>query len=71
MAKRFALTEREHETFEDLSQGHTVKHIAETRCVAESTVRSHVKAIYRKTGCHSKQELIDRVTDEMHALEAV
>lgn len=71
MAERFALTECERATFEDLSQGHTVKHIAETRCVAESTVRSHVKAIYRKTGCHSKQELIDRVAAEMDDLRAV
>lgn len=35
--------------------------IADTLCIAESTVYTHLKRIYRKAGVHSKYELIDLV----------
>ena len=55
------LTERECAVLELLSRGYTVKRIADELCVSENTVRAHTKAIYRKIGCHSKQELVDLV----------
>lgn len=35
--------------------------IASSLCIAESTVYTHLKRIYRKAGVHSRQELIDLV----------
>lgn len=35
--------------------------IASTLCIAESTVYTHLKRIYRKAGVHSRQELVDLV----------
>ena len=35
--------------------------IASTLCIAESTVYTHLKRIYRKAGVHSRQELVDMV----------
>lgn len=55
------LTEREASVLELLSHGYTVKRIAEELYVSDNTVRAHTKAIYRKIGCHSKQELVDLV----------
>lgn len=65
LAKANALTERERCVLELLSRGYTVKRIADELCVSENTVRAHTKAIYRKIGCHSKQELINQVEQLM------
>ncbi|MBM6999086.1 hypothetical protein I3I95_02900 [bacterium] len=59
------LTGRELETLEELSRGFTVQRIAESQTVSENTVRTHVKAVYRKLGCHTKQEVIDLVEARM------
>ena len=61
IARRFGLSEREEATLEQLSMGYTIKKISEAQCVSENTIKTHAKAIYRKIGCHSKQELIDQV----------
>ena len=63
IANDHGLTERELEAFRYLAAGHTVRRIAEMLGVTESTVRSHSKTIYRKIGCHSKQDLIDMVNE--------
>lgn len=65
LAATHGLTERERTTLELLSRGYTVKRIADELCVSENTVRAHTKAIYRKVGCHSKQELVDLVELQM------
>lgn len=65
LASSHGLTERERGTLELLSRGYTVKRIADELCVSENTVRAHTKAIYRKVGCHSKQELVDLVESHM------
>lgn len=59
------LTEREQAVLGLLSRGYTVKRIADELCVSDNTVRAHTKAIYRKVGCHSKQELVDLVETRM------
>lgn len=61
LAEDFRLTDRESAVLMLLSQGHTVKKIAETLFLSESTIRSHTKNLYRKLGCHTKQEVIDLV----------
>ena len=60
----FGLSRREAEVFELLRRGYTARSIADTLCVAESTVQSHAKRIYGKLGVHSKQELIERFGPE-------
>lgn len=70
IARRFGLSEREEITLEQLSMGYTLKKISEAQCVSENTVKTHTKAIYRKIGCHSKQELIDVVEQLMGEKEA-
>jgi DNA-binding CsgD family transcriptional regulator len=53
------LSPREVEVVELLLRGNTVSAIARKLFISENTVRGHTKAIYRKLGIHSKQELID------------
>lgn len=58
---QFGLTPREIEVMELVSRGHSVKKISDILVVSTSTVQSHIKSVYRKTGVHSRQELIDSV----------
>lgn len=59
------LTAREVEVMERFSQGNSLRKVAETMFISTSTAQSHVKSVYRKLGIHSKQELIDLVSDRM------
>lgn len=61
IVKSHALTAREADVLELLAQGHSQKKISELLYIAPTTVQSHTKAIYRKLGIHTKQELIDLV----------
>lgn len=61
LAERYDVTEREEEVLYQLSLGHSVKKIADTLFISAGTVQSHVKRIYRKLDCHSRQEVIDLV----------
>ena len=47
-----------------LGRGHGIAFIAGTLVISESTVRTHVKAIYRKIGVSSREELLERVDEE-------
>ena len=53
------LSPRETEVAALVLRGNTVPAIARKLFISENTVRGHTKAIYRKLGVHSKQELID------------
>ncbi len=57
-AERYSLTKREHDVLALLATGRSVPYISETLFVSKNTVESHVKAIYRKAGVHSRQELL-------------
>lgn len=59
LAETNSLTERETGTLEYLSMGYAMQRIAELQYVSQNTVRTHVKRLYRKLGCHSKQEVIE------------
>lgn len=65
IARRYVLTERELDVLFAISQGHSVKKIAEVLFISTGTVQSHVKRLYRKTECHSRQDVIDLVDGEM------
>lgn len=55
----FSLSPRETDIALLVARGYTVNRIAEVLCLANGTVQSHMKSVYRKLGVHSKQEVID------------
>lgn len=61
VAEQGALSKREVQVLDLITQGRSVPHIAEQLVISENTVHSHVKRIYCKLGVKSKQELIDIV----------
>ena len=46
-----------------IAQGRSKTYIAEQLYLSENTVRTHAKNAYAKMGVHSKQALIDLVSD--------
>jgi DNA-binding CsgD family transcriptional regulator len=60
----YGFTSREMDVFGKLLQGRSVKKIAEELGISENTVVSHVRHMYHKTDCHSRQELIDLYMQE-------
>ena len=62
-ASASGLSPREGEILGYLGRGHSVAFIAKTLVISESTVRTHVKSIYRKLGVSSREDLI-RFIDE-------
>lgn len=56
-----ALSPREFEVAVCAYRGFTAKTSAHTLCVSESTVKTHLTALYRKVGVRSKQELIAHI----------
>jgi DNA-binding CsgD family transcriptional regulator len=51
------LSPRERQVLELLGQGYRPRSIAETLRVSPETVRNHLKAMFKKTGTHSQEEL--------------
>lgn len=64
LSKRYGLTRREGEIFSYLGRGYSPAFVARVLFVSESTVRSHVKAIYQKLGVTSREELITLVDSD-------
>ena len=60
-AEKFGLSPRETEILGYLGRGHGIVFIANTLVISESTVRTHVKNIYRKLGVSSREELLQLV----------
>lgn len=48
-----------------VSQGNSAKKIADTVYLSTGTVQTHIKKIYQKLEIHTKQELIDLVSEGM------
>lgn len=61
LAAQFGLTEREAEVLRLLARNKRPREISDTLVVSVATVRSHVHAIYTKTGVHSAAELVKLV----------
>ena len=64
LSDEYRLTAREAEILLLLGRGHTSSFVADELTVAESTVRSHRKNIYRKLGVSSREELFKLLDDE-------
>lgn len=61
LTEEYGLTEREAEVLRLLAVSKRPKEISEMLVVSVATVRSHVHAIYTKTGVHSSDELLKLV----------
>ena len=62
------LSEREREISLLVLKGNGNAFICETACITESTLRTHLRNIYSKTGTHSREELISLLEDRVQAL---
>lgn len=58
------LTPRESEILGYLGRGHGIAFVADALVISESTVRTHVKSIYRKLGVNSREEPVSKVGEE-------
>ena len=65
MASAYGLSEREAAVFALFARGRNRKVIAQMLVVSEETVKSHIAAIYRKTGVNSQQQVIDLLDEEL------
>jgi DNA-binding CsgD family transcriptional regulator len=54
----YQLSAREQDVLHLLREGYRPRSIAEILHLSPQTVRNHLKAIFRKTGTHSQEELI-------------
>ena len=68
VATERGVTQRESEVLLLLAEGKTRRAICEELTVSPDTVKTHVRAIYRKLSVHSQQELIDRMVAEREHL---
>ncbi len=69
LAKELGVSAREAEVAAHLSTGKNLKQVSQCLCVSEHTVRTHLKAIFAKTGLRTQAELVRRVVTgpAMHA----
>lgn len=58
VAEKFGLTKRERELLPLIAAGQTNAMIAEAAFISPNTVRTHITRIHRKTGTHSRHELV-------------
>lgn len=60
-ARRYGLSPRELEVLTLLARGRSAAYIQDEFCIAQGTVKVHIRHIYEKTGVKGKQELINLV----------
>lgn len=60
---RYKLSPRESEVLGYIVKGRNARHVAERLCISESTAKTHISNIYRKTNVHSQQELLDIIEE--------
>ena len=65
IGKAHKLTKREIEVLQLLCKGRSKAYIGEDLFISENTVRSHTKHIYEKLNVHSKQEILNMMTDSL------
>ena len=63
LQKKFGLSDRETEIAFLLARGYSRPYIREKLFISKNTVATHIRHIYGKLGIHSKEELIDLVTE--------
>lgn len=68
VATERGVSQRETEVMALLVEGLSRRDICEALTVSPDTVKTHVRAVYRKVGVHSQQELVDRILAERDRL---
>ena len=68
IASRFGLSPREAEILPYALKGRTSERIASELYISRSTVDTHLRRIYSKTGAHGRQDLIDLGEETMAGL---
>jgi len=63
VGRQFLLSRREVEVLSLYALGYTQKKVAQELHVSQSTVHTHIKRIYIKTGIHSRQALLDYIRE--------
>lgn len=63
MGQRFGLTGREVEVLTLYALGHTQARVSEELQLSTNTVHTHIKRIYDKTDLHSRQEILDYISE--------
>lgn len=67
----YALTAKEQMVLSNLILGKSIKKIAEQSFVTENTVKTHIKALFRKTGTNSQADIVRMVlTHESQVLDS-
>ena len=61
LSERYLLTDRQYDVLLLISQGRNAEYVASTLSISVSTVQTHIRHIYQKTGVHTRQELIDLI----------
>lgn len=61
LSERYMLTDRQYDVLLLISQGRNAEYVASTLSISVSTVQTHIRHIYQKTGVHTRQELIDLI----------
>lgn len=64
LARVYNLSPREEEVLFFIVKGRNAKYISEKLVISESTAKTHIHNIYKKSGVHSQQKFID-LMDEM------
>jgi DNA-binding CsgD family transcriptional regulator len=61
IGERFLLSEREIDVLILFAMGHKQERVAEELYISPGTVHAHIKRIYKKTGFHSRQNILDYI----------
>jgi DNA-binding CsgD family transcriptional regulator len=60
LCRAYALSRREREVVAALLGGLDTRAVSARLCISQHTVQDHLKAVFRKTGAHSRRELLAR-----------
>lgn len=63
VCEQHGLSERQYEVLMLVAQGRNAKYIEQALTISLSTAQTHIRNIYRKTGVHSRQELLNLIED--------
>jgi len=70
LVDRYEFTDKEQSVLIKLTHGHTIKQIATSSFVSENTVKTHLKALFRKTNTKSQADIVRLVlTDESQVID--
>jgi len=64
LSKRYGLSPRESEVMTYIGRGYSPAYIAKKLFLSDSTVRSHVKSIYRKLDVHSRTDILQLIDSD-------